>query len=155
MFSSSKPVAVRAHVLLVLLLALANFRSVDSATCERCRSSSDSSGGADTITQGSGSRASCTLAADVAHTAQRMCGTTPIKQALRSVHVRSETTEEVAQILVGLGFDATLDLQLLGQGGGPEGEELMAELKANRVSIGDRGKIRLLLSSSTTSALGT
>ena len=108
--------------------------------------------GDDTITQGGGSKASCVLAADVAHIAQQMCGNTAIEEALRSMHVRSGTTKEIAQILGGLGFDATLDLQLLGQGGGSEVEELMAELKASRVSIGDRGKIRLLLKSSSSAA---
>eukprot|EP01052_Picozoa_sp_SAG31_P015792 SAG31_NODE_1024_length_10294_cov_7.215400_14_plen_284_part_00 len=91
----------------------------------------------------------CAAAAHVAHAAQQMCASAPIEQALRSVHVRPRSVEEVAQILARLGFRDTLDLQLLGQAGGPEREELMDELKASSLSIADRAKIRLLLGSST------
>ena len=86
----------------------------------------------------------CTIsAAAVAEAAQQVCGGAPIEAALRSVHLRPEAAEDTGQMLVGLGFQTALDLQLLA--GGPEAAELLGELKAGGLRIGDRAKVRLLV----------
>ena len=46
-------------------------------------------------------------------------------------------------MLAGLGFETALDLQLLA--GGPEAAELLGELKAGGLRIGDRARVRLLV----------
>ena len=66
-----------------------------------------------------------TAGASVGLTAQRICGGTPIDEALLAVRLRpGEAAGEAARLLSGLGFAVAADLQLLS--GGPE---LMLELK--------------------------
>ena len=81
--------------------------------------------------------------AAVAEAAQQVCGGAPIEEALRSVHLRPEAAEDVGRMLAGLGFQTALDLQLLA--GGLEAAELLSELKAGGLPIGDRAKVRLLV----------
>ena len=86
----------------------------------------------------------CTIsAAAVAEAAQQVCGSAPIDEALLSVRLRPEAAEDVGRMLAGLGFRQALDLQLLA--GGPEAAELLGELKAGGLPIGDRAKVRLLV----------
>ena len=85
----------------------------------------------------------CTTAA-FARTAQQICVGTPIGEALLSVRLRPEAAVETARSLAGLGLRDVLDLQLL-MAGGPEVEELLSELKASRLNLGDRAKVRLLI----------
>ena len=85
----------------------------------------------------------CTFsAAAVAEAAQQVCGGAPIEEALRSVHLQ-QAAEDVGRMLAELGFQTALDLQLLT--GGPEVAELLGELKAGGLPIGDRAKFRLLV----------
>ena len=85
----------------------------------------------------------CTFsAAAVAEAAQQVCGGAPIEEALRSVHLQ-QAAEDVGRMLAELGFQTALDLQLLT--GGPEVAELLGELKAGGLRIGDRAKVRLLV----------
>ena len=90
-------------------------------------------------------RPSCPMTADsVGRTAQRICGGTPIDEALLAVRLRpGAAAGEAARLLTGLGFAAAVDLQLLS--GGPEVSELMSELKVAGMSVGDRSKVRLLV----------
>ena len=82
-------------------------------------------------------------AAAVAEAARQVCGSAPIDEALLSVRLRPEAAEDVGRMLAGLGFRQALDLQLLA--GGPEAAELLGELKAGGLPIGDRAKVRLLV----------
>ena len=52
--------------------------------------------------------------------------------------------DETARLLTELGFETAIDLQLL-LAGGLEAAEMMGELQSAGVSIGDRGKVRLLV----------
>ena len=79
-------------------------------------------------------------AAEVAEAAMQVCGGAPIEEALQSVQLRPAPA--VSQMLTKLGFQSALDLHLLA--GGPEATELLGELKAGGLSIGDRAKVRLL-----------
>ena len=86
----------------------------------------------------------CTISvAAVAEAALQVCGGAPIEGALRSVHLWPEAAEDTGRMLAGLGFETALDLQLLA--GGPEAAELLGELKAGGLPIGDRAKVRLLV----------
>ena len=86
----------------------------------------------------------CTTTTDaVLHAAQRACGSAPVDKALIAVGLH-EGVEAAGRALAGLGLRTTTDLRLLG-GGGPEAEELMGELMAAGVLLGDRAKIRLLV----------
>ena len=83
-------------------------------------------------------------AASDGRTAQRICGGTPIDEALLAVRLRpGEAAGEAARLLAGLGFAAAVDLQLLS--GGPDVSELMSELQLAGMSVGDRSKVRLLV----------
>ena len=86
----------------------------------------------------------CTIsAAAIAEAAQQVCGGAPIEEALRSVYLRLEAAEDTGRMLAGLRFKTALDLQLLA--GMPEAAELLGELKAGGLPIGDRAKVRLLV----------
>ena len=86
----------------------------------------------------------CTIsAAAIAEAAQQVCGGAPIEEALRSVHLRLEAAEDTGRMLAGLRFKTALDLQLLA--GMPEAAELLGELKAGGLPIGDRARVRLLV----------
>ena len=90
---------------------------------------------------------SCTSAvavAEVARTAQLICGAAPVEEALLSVRLQpGEATGAAGQLLEGLGLRTAVDLRLLG--GGPEAQETMDALKTAGFSIGDRSKIRMLV----------
>ena len=90
---------------------------------------------------------SCTTyAAAVARTAQQICGGALVDEALQSVQLQPEaggSLLETTRLLARLGFRNVADLQLLA--GGLEAEELMGELQAAGMSIGDRAKLRLLV----------
>ena len=92
-------------------------------------------------------RPSCTSAvavAEVARTAQLLCGAAPVEEALLSVRLQpGEATGAAGQLLEGLGLRTAVDLRLLG--GGPEAQETMDALKTAGISIGDRSKIRMLV----------
>ena len=86
----------------------------------------------------------CTItAAAIADVAQQVCGCAPIEEALRSVHLRPEAAEDTGRMLVGLGFQSPLAPQPLASG--PEAAELLGELKAGGLPIGDRARVRLLV----------
>ena len=86
-----------------------------------------------------------TTALAVAETAQRLCGGTPIEEALIAVSLQPGVETDVAgRALAGLGLRTALDLQLM-QAGGPEVVELTDVLTLAGVSLGDRVKIRLLV----------
>ena len=82
--------------------------------------------------------------AEVARTAQLLCGAAPVEEALLSVRLQpGEATGAAVQLLEGLGLRTAVDLRLLG--GGPEAQETMDALKTAGVSVGDRSKIRMLV----------
>lgn len=84
-------------------------------------------------------------AAAVAQTAQRVCGGAPVEEALRAVGLqRGAATDGAVRLLTGVGLRTALDLRLVARGGA-EADEVMGELKAGGVSLGDRAKIRLLV----------
>ena len=87
----------------------------------------------------------CTSAAAAAarQAARQVCIGTPIEEALLSVRLRPEAAAETARSLADLGLLDVLDLQLLA--GGPEAHELLTELKAAGMTVGDRAKLRLLV----------
>ena len=87
---------------------------------------------------------SCTTTAtDVAQTVQHICGSTPVEEAILAVNVqRGEAADATGRALAGLGLLTALDLQFLQ----PEAvDELMDVLKSDRVSLGDRAKVQLLV----------
>ena len=87
-------------------------------------------------------RPPCTTATEVvSHAAQQVCGGAAVETALRSIGMQE--AEACGRRLVSLGLPNALDLRLLG--GGPEAEEVMAELKAAGILVGDRAKVRLLV----------
>jgi hypothetical protein len=93
---------------------------------------------------GSDNRCDMTAAAVIENT-QRICGGTLIDEALRtSVHLEPQKADAMASVLSNLGFWTALDLQLLASQ--PEVEELMLALKKHDLPIGDRAKVRLLIS---------
>ena len=82
--------------------------------------------------------------AEVARTAQLLCGAAPVEEALLSVRLQpGEATGAARQLLEGLGLRTALDLRLLG--GGQEAQETMDALKTAGISVGDRSKIRMLV----------
>eukprot|EP01052_Picozoa_sp_SAG31_P007046 SAG31_NODE_331_length_17518_cov_32.495042_11_plen_321_part_00 len=105
---------------------------------------------------------------NIVHAVRQLPGDATIDAALRSVRVFNlpsadpdlkspskdddvagpENKRSAAKFaLATLGFRTALDMRLLG--GGPEAQELMAELRVNgRLSIADRSKIRLLVGDS-------
>lgn len=83
----------------------------------------------------------------IAGTAQQLCGGMSVEMMLRSVRLQPRAFEQTAQLMLELGVRTALDLQLLG--GGPEAEELMGELQAVGLSLGDRAKVRLLIGDRT------
>ena len=94
--------------------------------------------------QGAAGEDRCTTAAAVAQAAQRLvCGGTLTEEALLSVGLRLASANDAATALAALGLRNALDLRLLG--GGQEAEEMMSELLAGRMTVGDRTKIRLLV----------
>ena len=90
---------------------------------------------------GGGCTAVATSAATVARGAKLVCGSVAVDAALRTVLLRPEESEHATRTLITLGLRTALDLQLLG----PEVDELMDELKASGLSLGDRAKVRLLI----------
>ena len=69
-------------------------------------------------------------------TAQRICGGTPIGEALLAVRLRPGVAAgEAARLLSGLGFAAAVNLQLLS--GGLDVSELMSELKLAGMGVGE------------------
>jgi hypothetical protein len=93
---------------------------------------------------GSDNRCDRTAAAVIEST-QQICSGTRIDEALRtSVQLEPQKADAMAAVLSGLGFRTALDLQLLASQ--PEAEELMLALKKHDLPIGDRAKVRLLIS---------
>eukprot|EP01052_Picozoa_sp_SAG31_P002831 SAG31_NODE_102_length_25175_cov_10.778553_23_plen_251_part_00 len=85
-----------------------------------------------------------TAAAHVVRSAKKLCGGAPIAASLQSVGIGGDRTGATAELLAKHGFQTVLDLRLL-RAGGAEEAELMEQLRAARISIGDRSKVRLLL----------
>eukprot|EP01052_Picozoa_sp_SAG31_P058423 SAG31_NODE_17851_length_655_cov_2.633094_1_plen_139_part_10 len=85
-----------------------------------------------------------TTAAHVVRGAKNLCGGAPVAASLQSVGIDGDRTGATAELLAEHGFDTALDLRLL-RAGGAEEAELMGQLRAGRISIGDRSKVRLLL----------
>eukprot|EP01052_Picozoa_sp_SAG31_P020921 SAG31_NODE_1593_length_7811_cov_13.037215_10_plen_265_part_00 len=85
-----------------------------------------------------------TAAAHVVRSANKLCGSAPVAASLQSVGIGGDRTGATAELLAKHGFQTALDLRLL-RAGGPEDVELMGQLRAGRISIGDRSKVRLLL----------
>eukprot|EP01052_Picozoa_sp_SAG31_P039916 SAG31_NODE_5648_length_2404_cov_2.372234_1_plen_319_part_00 len=83
-------------------------------------------------------------AAHVMRSATKLCGGTPVAASLQSVGIGGDRTGAMAELLAKHGFQTALDLRLL-RAGGPDEAELMGQLRAGRISIGDRSKVRLLL----------
>eukprot|EP01052_Picozoa_sp_SAG31_P004508 SAG31_NODE_187_length_20848_cov_22.521953_14_plen_271_part_00 len=86
----------------------------------------------------------CPTAAHVVRGAKKLCGGAPVAASLQSVGIGGDRTGATAELLAEHGFQTALDLRLL-RTGGPEEAELMGQLRAGRISIGDRSKVRLLL----------
>ena len=76
--------------------------------------------------------------------ANKLCGGAPVAASLQSVGIGGDRTGATAELLAKHGFQTALDLRLL-RAGGAEEAELMGQLRAGRISIGDRSKVRLLL----------
>ena len=76
--------------------------------------------------------------------AKKLCGGAPVAASLQSVGIGGDRTGATAELLAKHGFQTALDLRLL-RAGGAEEAELMGQLRAGRISIGDRSKVRLLL----------
>eukprot|EP01052_Picozoa_sp_SAG31_P008445 SAG31_NODE_427_length_15813_cov_13.679649_7_plen_293_part_00 len=85
-----------------------------------------------------------TAAAHVVRSANKLCGGAPVAASLQSVGIGGDRTGATAELLAKHGFQTALDLRLL-RAGGAEEAELMGQLRAGRISIGDRSKVRLLL----------
>eukprot|EP01052_Picozoa_sp_SAG31_P005056 SAG31_NODE_217_length_19988_cov_53.300820_5_plen_292_part_00 len=85
-----------------------------------------------------------TTAAHVVRSAHKLCGGAPVAASLQSVGIGGDRTGATAELLAKHGFQTALDLRLL-RAGGAEETELMGQLRAGRISIGDRSKVRLLL----------
>eukprot|EP01052_Picozoa_sp_SAG31_P018765 SAG31_NODE_1342_length_8700_cov_12.667829_12_plen_299_part_00 len=87
-----------------------------------------------------------TAAAHVVRSAQKLCGggALSVAASLQSVGIGGHRTGTTAELLAKHGFQTALDLRLL-RAGGAEEAELMEQLRAGRISIGDRSKVRLLL----------
>ena len=85
-----------------------------------------------------------TAAAHVVRSATKLCGGAPVSASLQSVGIGGDRTGATAELLAKHGFQTALDLRLL-RAGGAEEAELMGQLRAGRISIGDRSKVRLLL----------
>eukprot|EP01052_Picozoa_sp_SAG31_P020460 SAG31_NODE_1539_length_7970_cov_5.655571_9_plen_289_part_00 len=84
-------------------------------------------------------------AAHVVRSAKKLCGgALSVAASLQSVGIGGDRTGATAELLAKHGFQTALDLRLL-RAGGPEEAELMDQLRAGRISIGDRSKVRLLL----------
>lgn len=80
---------------------------------------------------------------DVVDGVSRLCGGSPVVDALRLVGVHDD--EAAAALLRSHGFRTALDLRLLAAGAA-ETEELMEQLRlGGTISLADRSKIRLLL----------
>ena len=79
----------------------------------------------------------------MAHQAERLCSSTLVGDALRSIGLESPHVELA---LGGHGLRTALDLRLVG---GLEAEELVDKLRLSGSSIGDRSKVRLLLGGSS------
>eukprot|EP01052_Picozoa_sp_SAG31_P030654 SAG31_NODE_3164_length_4602_cov_7.602043_1_plen_255_part_00 len=86
----------------------------------------------------------CPTAAHVVRSANKLCGGAPVAASLQSVGIGGDRTGATAELLAKHGFQTALDLRLLRAGGADEAE-LMGQLRAGRISIGDRSKVRLLL----------
>jgi hypothetical protein len=67
----------------------------------------------------------------------------PVEDALRAATMPPAAARRAAETLAGLGFDTSLDLELLG--GGEAAAEVLAELKAGGLGPADRAKVRLLV----------
>eukprot|EP01052_Picozoa_sp_SAG31_P022456 SAG31_NODE_1786_length_7271_cov_6.872492_14_plen_250_part_00 len=87
-----------------------------------------------------------TAAAHVVRSANKLCGggALSVAASLQSVGIGGDRTGATAELLAKHGFQTALDLRLL-RAGGTEEAELMGQLRAGRISIGDRSKVRLLL----------
>eukprot|EP01052_Picozoa_sp_SAG31_P014817 SAG31_NODE_933_length_10897_cov_15.489442_1_plen_178_part_00 len=86
-----------------------------------------------------------TAAAHVVRSAQKLCGgALSVAASLQSVGIGGDRTDATAELLAKHGFQTALDLRLLMDGGAEEAE-LMEQLRAGRISIGDRSKVRLML----------
>eukprot|EP01052_Picozoa_sp_SAG31_P005118 SAG31_NODE_220_length_19925_cov_3.630939_17_plen_287_part_00 len=90
----------------------------------------------------------CPTAADIARSAQQLCGGSSVADSLQAIGlVRAENSAErsdLGAVLQANGLHTALDLRLLAAGG-PEVAELMGQLRDGGISIGDRSKVRLLL----------
>eukprot|EP01052_Picozoa_sp_SAG31_P042975 SAG31_NODE_7006_length_1822_cov_1.459663_2_plen_317_part_01 len=104
-----------------------------------------------------GSADPCPTAAAITRIAHQPCSSSssPVADSLRSVGLyrvddeqetgaRPPTPQLLLQLLQSHGFQTALDLRLLDDAGA-EAAELMEELRAGGISIGDRSKVRLLL----------
>ena len=96
---------------------------------------------------------SCTSAAAVVRAAYQLCGGAPVDEALLAIGMQpGQAADAAGRALVGLGLQdglglglqTALDLRLV-LGDGPDAHELMSDLQAAGLSLGDRSKIRLLV----------
>ena len=83
-------------------------------------------------------------AQSVARTAQNICGSAPVKEALLAVRLRPAAADEAARLLAAMGFAAAVELEMLAADT-PALDELMYELKSAGLSVSDRSKVRLLV----------
>eukprot|EP01052_Picozoa_sp_SAG31_P046986 SAG31_NODE_9208_length_1316_cov_1.365653_2_plen_187_part_00 len=100
------------------------------------------------ITQTTAASAPCPSAADNTWGAEQLCSIgSSLADSMRAVGI-SDSAKDAASLLLLLqkhGFRTALDLRVL-DANGPESGELMEQLRVGGVSIGDRSKVRLLLS---------
>eukprot|EP01052_Picozoa_sp_SAG31_P053953 SAG31_NODE_14091_length_827_cov_27.082418_1_plen_204_part_01 len=127
---------------LLLSAALSVTAAADAAHCGQPRAPDSSPWAAD---GGGGRGTAAKTAAAVVAELQHLCGSLSINDALRAARLSPAAAGTVAQLLVSepLSIWTVLDMQLLA-GDGDEAAELMAKLKDTGVSVGDRGKIKLL-----------
>ena len=85
--------------------------------------------------------------------AYQLCGGAPVDEALLAIGMQpGQAADAAGRALVGLGLQdglglglqTALDLRLV-LGDGPDAHELMSDLQAAGLSLGDRSKIRLLV----------
>ena len=75
----------------------------------------------------------------------QLCGGAPVDEALLAIGLQpGQAADAAGRALAGLGLHTALDLRLV-LGDGPDAHELMSDLQAAGLSLGDRSKIRLLV----------
>ena len=75
----------------------------------------------------------------------QLCGGAPVDEALLAIGMQpGQAADAAGRALAGLGLQTALDLRLV-LGDGPDAHELMSDLQAAGLSLGDRSKIRLLV----------